>query len=99
MDLKDYREKIDEIDENLVYLFAQRMTLSSQIAAYKKEHDLPIYFPEREQQILEKISKMARPDLEIYTRELFSFIFELSRNYQSKFNCQNSSPENDTEVV
>ena len=99
MDLKDYREKIDEIDEKFVYLFAQRMTLSAQIAAYKKEHNLPIHVPEREQQILEKISKMARPDLETYTHELFSFIFELSRNYQSKFNCQNPSPENNTEVV
>lgn len=93
MELKDYRDQIDEIDENIVYLFAQRMILSARIADYKKENNLPIYIPEREQQILEKISQMTRPDLEKYTKELFSFIFELSRNYQSNCNSQKASPE------
>jgi len=93
MELKDYRDMIDEIDENIVYLFAQRMVLSAKIADYKKENNLPIYVPEREQEILKKISQMARPDLDKYTRELFSLIFELSRSYQNKCRCEN------TEVV
>lgn len=97
MELKDCRDQIDQIDENIVHLFAQRMILSAQIADYKKNNNLPIYVPEREQDILEKVSRMARPDLECYTRELFSFIFQLSRNYQS--DCQSNSSHKDTEVV
>ena len=99
LDLSKLREEINSIDREMVDLFKKRMNIAASVAAYKKEHNLPIHVPEREQQILEKISKMARPDLETYTHELFSFIFELSRNYQSKFNCQNPSPENNTEVV
>ena len=37
MEIKQLREKIDEIDDQLVRLFTQRMELSGQVAAYKKE--------------------------------------------------------------
>ena len=36
MDLQDYRKQIDEIDDQLVKLFAQRMEVSEGIASYKK---------------------------------------------------------------
>ena len=45
MELKDYREQIDTIDESLVKLFVQRMELSAKIADYKKENSMPIYVP------------------------------------------------------
>ena len=47
MDLKDYRNQIDEIDDELVRLFAKRMEVSAQIADYKKANGLPIYVPAR----------------------------------------------------
>ena len=37
MDLNDYRRQIDEIDTQLLSLFAQRMEVAAGIAAYKKE--------------------------------------------------------------
>ncbi len=36
----DYRARIDQIDRQLVELFAQRMNTAAGIAAYKKEHGL-----------------------------------------------------------
>ena len=42
MELKDLRCEIDKIDDQLVKLFVQRMEISAQVAAYKKEHQLPI---------------------------------------------------------
>ena len=38
MELSDYRARIDQIDRQLVELFAQRMNTAAGIAAYKKEH-------------------------------------------------------------
>lgn len=86
MDITQLREKIDNIDDQLVNLFTQRMEITRDIAAYKKENNLPIYVPARERQKLQEAAKLAGPDMDNYTRVLYSMIFELSRSYQSKQN-------------
>lgn len=82
MDLQLYRQKIDAIDKELVALFVQRMSLSAQIAAYKKEHDLPIHDHSRELEILHAVSAQAGPQMDDYTKSLYTTIFELSKLYQ-----------------
>ena len=84
MNIEDLRKQIDSIDDELVHLFVKRMELSKHVANYKKEHNLPIYVPSRECEVLQKVAKKSGPDLEKYTRELYSKIFELSRNYQQQ---------------
>ena len=84
MDLKDLRNEIDAIDDQLVKLFAQRMEISAQIADYKKEKSLPIFVPAREREKLADVAEKAGPDMANYTRVLYSMLFELSRSYQSK---------------
>ena len=86
MELKDLRNQIDELDNDLVRLFTKRMELSAQVADYKKANNMPIHIPVREREILQKIAKMAGSDMENYSRVLYSMIFELSRSYQSKRN-------------
>lgn len=86
MELSEIRQEINNIDVQLVELFAQRMELSSQVAAYKKANNLPIYVPAREREILMKVAEQAGPELGNYTRVLYSMIFELSRSHQSKMN-------------
>ena len=84
MELKDLREEIDQIDAQLVQLFSKRMAISAQVAAYKKEHNMPIYVPSREQDILDSIDTKVAPEIAPYTKELYCKIFELSRCYQSE---------------
>ena len=86
MDLTEIRQKIDGIDQELVRLFCARMNLSAQVADYKKANNLPIFVPARERAILQKVAQMAGPEMENYTRVLYSMLFELSRSYQSKRN-------------
>ena len=86
MDLTDIRQNIDNIDQQLVDLFCQRMELSAQVAAYKKQNNLPIFVPARERAILHNISQQAGPEMANYTRVLYSLLFELSRSYQYKRN-------------
>ena len=87
MDLKELRKEIDRIDDQLVHLFVQRMDVSARIADYKKENNLPILVPSREQEKLQDVAQKAGPDLEIYTKVLYDLLFELSRGYQSKRNA------------
>ena len=86
MDLTEIRQEIDGIDQELVRLFCARMNLSAQVADYKKANNLPISVPARERAILQKVAQMAGPEMENYTRVLYSMLFELSRSYQSKRN-------------
>ena len=86
MDLNEIRTGIDQIDDQLVQLFCQRMALSAQVADYKKAHDLPIFVPARERAILQSVVEKAGPEMANYTRVLYSMLFELSRSYQSKRN-------------
>ena len=84
MELNELRNQIDSIDEKLVNLFTERMELSAQIGDYKKDHKLPIYVPTREREKLQAVANQAGPEMDNYTRVLYSMIFELSRSYQSK---------------
>ncbi len=84
MELNELRLKIDQVDQEFVRLFKQRMWLSSQVGAYKKEHDLPVYVPQREQEKLEALSTRVTPQLQPYLQELYETIFTLSRRYQEE---------------
>ena len=86
MDLKELRNEIDAIDDQLVKLFCQRMEVASMVADYKKEHGLPILVPSREREILADVAQKAGEEMGNYTRVLYSMLFELSRGYQSKRN-------------
>ncbi len=84
MDIQKLRGEIDQIDDEIVRLFAQRMAVSAQIADYKKSHKMPIYVPAREREKLQDVAAKAGPEMANYTRVLYSMLFELSRSYQSK---------------
>jgi chorismate mutase/prephenate dehydratase len=87
MDLNELRLEIDKIDDELVRLFVQRMEVSAHIDDYKKENGLPIFVPSREAEKLSDVAAKAGSDMEVYTKVLYSMLFELSRGYQSKRNA------------
>ena len=86
MDLNELRQQINSIDDELLNLFTRRMDLASQVADYKRAHDLPILQPAREREILKKVADKAGPELGGYARVLFSMLMELSKSYQNKRN-------------
>ena len=80
--IEELRKKIDEIDEDIVRLFKERMDVAADVAAYKKEQGLPVHDPARERQLLIKIAQMAGQDFSDYSRVLYSTIMSLSKSYQ-----------------
>ena len=90
MDISEVRKEIDDIDSQLVQLFAQRMDAAAKIADYKKENGLPIYVPAREREVLQSVAEQAGPEMANYTRVLYSMLFELSRSYQRKRNTEST---------
>ncbi len=84
MDKLSCREKIDEIDEQLLKLFADRMQVSAEIAAYKKENGLPVLDALREREKMSMVIEQTPEALRDYTPLLYSLIMEMSRGYQNR---------------
>lgn len=82
MDINELRKKIDQVDEQLIDLYTQRMAISEDIASYKQSAGKPIYDPERERKKLVEAAGMVPEDLRTGVIMLFSTLFELSSTHQ-----------------
>jgi chorismate mutase len=58
--LEDIRKEIDIVDNNIVELLRKRKNLAKEVAKIKKEANKPIFDPEREKQLLEKLRLKAK---------------------------------------
>ena len=92
MELSDYRTRLDQIDEELLRLFSERMNIAAEIASWKQENSLPVLDARREKEKLQRIEEMSDPELSDYSFTLFSMLMELSRSRQNRI-LHRESPE------
>ena len=64
MDIAEWRKKIDQIDLRLVELLNERTHCSVEIGRWKQSQGHPLYDPEREKEILARVSNATRGPLE-----------------------------------
>ena len=55
MDISDWRQRIDVLDEEIVRLISQRAEAAQAIGELKKTSDLPVYEPKREQAVFDHV--------------------------------------------
>ena len=84
MNLDEIRIKIDEIDTQILDLFCRRMDLVKGVAAYKIENDMPVFRPEREKLILERVRADAGEEYGDYAVKLFETAMAVSRDMQTE---------------
>lgn len=82
--LEDIRAKIDEVDEQIAELFAERINLVKDVSKLKHEQGLPIEDLKREKEVLEKHSKRFsdpkdRAAYERFQRELIAISKDLQK--------------------
>jgi chorismate mutase/prephenate dehydratase len=83
MTLEALREKIDTIDDTLLELYNERMELVHQVGLLKNSSGSPIYRPEREQAILQRLKKRNSGKLTNGAIDaLFLEMFAVSRNLE-----------------
>jgi chorismate mutase-like protein len=58
MDISDWRNKIDGLDEQIVQLLCQRAAAAVEIGKLKAKTSAPIYEPQREQAVFEHVRKV-----------------------------------------
>ena len=82
--LEEIRAKIDEVDEKMAKLFAERIELAKKAAQYKRAHGLPAEDAEREAQILERgASKFEGAAREDYLR-FQKTVIQISKDAQKR---------------
>lgn len=83
MDLGELREKIDEIDAQIVDLYEQRMDVCKHVAQYKIENGKKVFDRQRETEKLEKVKALAHNDFNSHgVEELFEQLMSMSRKLQ-----------------
>lgn len=80
-DLNEARLELNNIDDNIKQQFIKRMNIIKEIAIYKKENNLPIFDPKREEEMIERLSKDTNELKEYYVRLLMEILKE-SKEYQ-----------------
>lgn len=83
--LDEARNKINEIDNKLVALFEARMKAVEEVAAYKKENNLPI-FDEAREVIVKKncLMLLQNKALEPYYSIVLDALLKASKDYQGE---------------
>ncbi len=84
MEITKCREKIDQIDDQLIRLFSERMEISREIGEHKRKQNAPVLNPGREREILRRIAASSGKELGAYSQVLFRMLFDLSRSYQDR---------------
>lgn len=65
MDLEALRNRVNEIDENIVKLFVERMQTAAEIAGAKAEKNLPVVDQKREKAVLRRVMDLAGEEFEL----------------------------------
>lgn len=79
MDLNELRGEINEIDRQILELFEKRMKVCGQVAEYKIAKGLPIFHPDREQQIIDRVKRSVDPELSESAATLFTNLMDISK--------------------
>jgi chorismate mutase len=84
-ELDTLRRAIDEIDHQILELVAQRVRLVLSVGDYKRRNALPVYDPERERKVLERLARAAPHPLDPETvRRIFERLVDESRRLEQK---------------
>jgi len=83
MDISDWRDKIDELDRQLVDLLNERASAAQQIGLLKRDSQLPIYEPDREKKVFDNVKSHNRGPLpERDLMQLYERIIDVMRKLQ-----------------
>lgn len=83
--LQQKRNKIDNIDKEIVKLFEERMNTVVEIAKIKKENNMEVFDSSRENIVIEKVkSYLENKKLEEYLVDFYSELMIISKDYQKE---------------
>jgi chorismate mutase-like protein len=83
MEIADWRNKIDELDEKLVQLLSERAAAAAAIGKLKAQQSAPIYEPQREQAVFEHVRKVnPGPLSDVQIQHVYERLMDVMRQLQ-----------------
>ena len=80
--LEQYRQQIEEIDKQIIDLLTHRMDLSKAIGELKKEIGIPVYDPQREEELKNKNLSLVDERYRSAYLSIFESILKASKDLQ-----------------
>lgn len=82
--LEAYRNRLDEIDGDILSRFERRMAVAAEIGRLKKDNGAAICDSTREQEVIKKAAGAVNPEYSDYAAELMKKLIELSKSLQNE---------------
>ena len=82
--LNEVRAQINDVDQQLMTLFKERMLLSEEVARIKKENNIPLVDSSREAQVIQRAIQITGEELKEETTILVQTLMDLSKAWQKK---------------
>lgn len=92
-DLQKLRNEIDRVDREIISLITQRLTIVKKIAEQKEQTNGKVFNPQREKDVLTKVSSYAGPELSSGIMALYRVLMRQSRQYQYGLMTQNGASD------
>lgn len=89
--MEKLRNKLNEIDDQIVKLYAERMETVKEIGQFKEKAHLPITSKSREDEVVKRLEKEVPEEISVFVKMLYQTIFQTSKAYQSKFTAMDTS--------
>ena len=84
--LEEQRQKIDQIDRQIVALFEERTNVVEEVAKIKLDNDIPILDSGREEQVILKVQLYLKDEsLKDELAELYTELMRISREHQKNW--------------
>ena len=81
--VRELRERVDEVDRELIRALNERARIVQEIMALKVEAGTPVYDPKREEEILQRVVEMnTGPIYDSSMREIFEMILHRIRDLE-----------------
>ena len=83
MKIDDWRNRIDELNDELIALLNKRATYATEIGKLKKELGLPVFDAVREQAVLENVAALTKGPLSPESiKNIFQVIMQETRKVE-----------------
>lgn len=84
MDLKDLRDDIDRIDDDIARLYTKRLALVKQVGEFKKQNGVEVEHSDREKQILDRLALLCGEENRKAINFLYAGIITYSKTLQAE---------------
>lgn len=82
--MQEYRRRIDEIDDKLMELIAERLDVVREIGRYKRKNGLPTHDESRESEKLQRLFENSNGVSAEYVEHFMTALFDVSKKEQQR---------------